>query len=95
MNLGLQNKKAIILAASKGLGKAAVLAKEGCALAICACSAETLQQTAEAIQKEIGVKVFAKTVDVHEKEGLSYFLQESITALQGVDILMTNAGAFL
>lgn len=94
MDFGLKDKKAIILAASKGLGKAAAmaLAKEGCHVAICARTPETLQQTAEAIQKEANVNVFARPVDVHDGQALNVFLQESISALQGVDILVTNAG---
>ena len=94
MDFGLQGKKAIVLAASKGLGKAAAeaLASEGCALAICARNAEPLQKTARAINKRYQVPVFTGTVDIHDKTNLESFLEESIGKMGGVDILVTNAG---
>ncbi len=94
MDFGLQGKKAIVLAASKGLGKAAAeaLASEGCALAICARNAEPLQKTARAINKQYQVPVFTGTVDIHDKTNLESFLEESIGKMGGVDILVTNAG---
>ncbi len=93
MELGLKNKKAIVLAASKGLGRAAAesLAAEGCALAICARNAEQLEQTAAEL-KQTGASVFAQPADVANVEQLQDFLQNSVKALGGVDILVTNAG---
>jgi 3-oxoacyl-[acyl-carrier protein] reductase len=46
MNLGLEGKKAIVTAASRGLGKAVALqlAEEGVELAICARGTESLQR---------------------------------------------------
>ena len=94
MDFGLKGKKAIVLAASKGLGKAAAeaLASEGCALAICARNAEPLQKTARAINKRYQIPVMTGTVDIHDKTNLESFLEESIAKMGGVDILVTNAG---
>ncbi len=93
MDLGLKNKKAIVLAASKGLGKAAAesLAVEGCHLAICARNEQQLQETANQLRKN-GVDVFARAIDVAEPDQLIPFMNESISALGGIDILVTNAG---
>ena len=93
MDLGLKNKRAIVLAASKGLGKAAAesLAKEGCQLAICARNKDQLNQTKQALEA-LGVPVFARPVDVANSEALIQFLQQSNEQMGGVDILVTNAG---
>ena len=93
MELGLKNKKAIVLAASKGLGKAAAesLAAEGCHLAICARDERQLNQTADQLRKN-GVEVFAMAVDVADANRLNQFFEQSIKALGGIDILVTNAG---
>ncbi|MHB2150713.1 SDR family oxidoreductase [Calditrichota bacterium LG25] len=93
MDTGLKNKKAIVLAASKGLGLAAAqsLAAEGCHLAICARNEEQLNKTAAQL-KASGVDVFASPVDVANPDALKQFMEQSIERLGGVDILLTNAG---
>ena len=61
MDLGLQGKKAIVCAASKGLGKACAiaLAREGVELVITARTASALEQTAAEIRQLTGAKVTA------------------------------------
>ena len=61
MDLGLKGKKAIVCAASKGLGRACAmsLAREGVDLVITARTAADLEKTADEIRKETGVKVTA------------------------------------
>jgi 3-oxoacyl-[acyl-carrier protein] reductase len=94
MDLGLHGKKAIVLAASKGLGRAAAeaLAAEGCALALCARTPETLQQTAETIRRKYKVPVWSQALDLHDAPALNAFLAMAIKTLNGADILVTNAG---
>ncbi len=94
MDMGLKGKKAIVLAASKGLGRAAAeaLAREGCELAICARTENPLNQTARELTEKYGVSVFAQTVDVADARALESFLRESKKKLGGVNILVTNAG---
>ena len=57
MNLGLSGKKAIVCAASKGLGRgcAEALAGEGVDLIICARGQDTLETTAETIRQKTNV----------------------------------------
>ena len=59
MDLGLQGKKAIVCAASKGLGKACAIAlgREGVELVITARTASTLEETAAEIRHLTGAKV--------------------------------------
>ena len=56
MDLKLTNKVAIVLAASKGLGKAiaTALSAEGAKVVICSRNAEELNKTAAEIQSQTG-----------------------------------------
>ncbi len=94
MQLGLEGKKAVVLAASKGLGKAAAqtLAAEGCELAICSRDGKAVAQTAGEIEATHGVKVYYRAVDVSDAGALQQFLEEAAENLGGVQILVTNAG---
>lgn len=90
MDLGIAGKKAIVCAASKGLGKgcAVALAKEGADLAIVARTADVLEATAAEIRKSTGVKVVAVAVDITTAEGRAKVL----AACPQPDILVNNAG---
>jgi 3-oxoacyl-[acyl-carrier protein] reductase len=70
MDLGLAGKKAIVTAASRGLGRAVALrlAEEGAELAICARGLESLQRTEEDIRRA-GGQVFSVTTDVSDEKG--------------------------
>ncbi len=94
MDLGLKGKKAIVIAASKGLGAASAraLAAEGCSLAICARNNEPLQETAQDIRNTFKIPVFARSTDIHDKSALESFLDAAMDFLKGADILITNAG---
>ena len=90
MDLGIRGRKAIICAASKGLGRgcAEKLAEAGVDLVINARSAEPLEATAEAIRKAHGVSVTAVAADVTTEEGRAAIL----AACPAPDILVNNAG---
>jgi 3-oxoacyl-[acyl-carrier protein] reductase len=90
MDLGIAGKKAIVCAASKGLGRACALslAREGVEVVICARTAETLEQTAAEISKATGVSVITVATDITTPEGRSKVL----AACPNPDILINNAG---
>ena len=90
MDLGLSGRKAIVCAASKGLGKASALslAREGVELVINSRTAETLEATAEEISKQTGVKVTPVACDITTDEGRAKVL----AACADPDILINNAG---
>ncbi len=91
MDLGLTGKKAIVTGGSRGIGRAIAetLAAEGVDLAICARSAEALEAAAKELEAA-GVAVTARVVDVGDAEALKGFISESIEALGGLDILVSN-----
>ncbi len=59
MDLGLQDKVALVVASSTGLGFAAArqLAKEGAKVALCARSAEKLAAAEAALKGELGAEI--------------------------------------
>ncbi|MEM6491203.1 MAG: SDR family oxidoreductase [Pseudomonadota bacterium] len=90
MDLGLKGKRAIVCAASKGLGKACAmaLAREGVAVTINARGAEALGTTGQEIARETGVEVAVVACDVATEEGRAALLR----AEPNPDILVNNAG---
>ena len=89
MDFGIKGKKAIVCAASKGLGKgcAEALAREGVDVTICARGAEALNATAKQLSAT-GAKVTAVVCDVTTEEGRKALL----AACPNPDILINNAG---
>lgn len=90
MDLGIKGKRALVCAASKGLGRgcAEALAEAGVDLVLNARGAEALEATAEALRTAYGVDVVTVAADITSDEGRAAVLAEAA----GVDILVTNAG---
>ncbi len=86
MDLGLKNRRALVMGASRGLGRAvaAVLAAEGAAVAICAREGERLRNTA----RELGVAAIPANLST-EGAGTKV-VQDARAALGGVDIMVVN-----
>ncbi|PLS22093.1 SDR family oxidoreductase [Neptunicoccus cionae] len=89
MDLGIKGKRAIVCAASKGLGFgcAEALAEAGVDLVINARSEGPLQEAAEKLRAH-GVEVTAVAADISTEEGRAAVLK----AAGEVDILVNNAG---
>lgn len=90
MDLGIAGRKAIVCAASKGLGRACAtsLAREGVDVTICARTEATLSETAREIAEETGAKVTPVACDITTDEGRAAVL----AACPSPDILVNNAG---
>lgn len=90
MDLGIAGRRALVCAASKGLGRgcAEALAAEGVDLVINARGAELLEQVAQDIRDRFGVQVLAIAADITSEEGRAAVLEQA----GDVDILVTNAG---
>jgi 3-oxoacyl-[acyl-carrier protein] reductase len=90
MDTGLKGKKAIVCAASKGLGRACAmsLAREGVELVITARTAATLEATAAEIRAATGAKVSAVAGDITTEAGRA----AALAACPAPDILVNNAG---
>ena len=90
MDFGIRGKRAIVCAASKGLGKgcAMALAREGVELVITARTAADLERTAKEIRDATGVKVTAVAGDITTEAGRA----AALAACPNPDILVNNAG---
>ena len=90
MNLGIAGKKAIVCAASAGLGKgcAVALAREGVDLVINGRRADMLKMVAADIAAETGVEVIPIAADITSEAGRKLVLD----ACKEPDILVNNAG---
>ncbi|TFL14689.1 SDR family oxidoreductase [Pusillimonas caeni] len=90
MNYDITGKKAIVCAASRGLGKgcAMALAHAGVDLVINGRDPDVLAATAEEIRSACGVKVQAVAGDITTEAGRARVL----AACPSPDILVTNAG---
>lgn len=95
MDLQLTDKKVLVMASSKGLGKATALefAKEGATVLVTSRSEETLAMTATEIKQQTGnANVFAKTCDMSLVEDMHELFAWVTTEFDGVDILINNTG---
>lgn len=90
MDLGIRGRKALVCAASKGLGKgcAMSLARDGVDVTLVARGEEALRATAEEIRRATGVKVTEVIADVATPEGRA----KALAACPQPDILVNNAG---
>lgn len=90
MDLGIAGRRALVCAASKGLGRACAeaLAAEGVAVTILARGEGALQETAAAIREAHGVEVTALACDITTAEGRA----AALAACPEPDILINNAG---
>ena len=90
MDLGLNGKRALICASSKGLGRgcAEALAEAGVNLTLNARGAEALEATAQDLRDRFGVEVNTVAADVATADGRKACLD----AAGDIDILVNNAG---
>jgi 3-oxoacyl-[acyl-carrier protein] reductase len=90
MDFGIRGKKAIVCAASKGLGRACALAlaREGVDLVITARTASDLNAAADMIRQQTGAQVTPVAGDITTEAGRA----AALAACPEPDILVNNAG---
>ncbi|MEO6865049.1 MAG: SDR family oxidoreductase [Gemmatimonadaceae bacterium] len=94
MDLGLKGKIALVIASSRGLGRAVAeeLGAEGASLVLCARNAESLEKTADAIRAATSARVIAVAADVSDPAAIDRVWSRANDEFGRVDILVTNAG---
>jgi 3-oxoacyl-[acyl-carrier protein] reductase len=94
MDLGIENKVALVLASSKGLGKAVAieLAKEGAKVIICGTDAKALNATEAEMKAVSPENVVSFLCDITDESQRKRLVQQSINAFGDIEILVTNTG---
>jgi 3-oxoacyl-[acyl-carrier protein] reductase len=94
MNLGLIGKTAIVLASSRGLGKASALALsgEGANVVISGRDELALKETAKEIEKKGQGEVLAVVCDVTKFNDIKNLVTKTVKKFGRIDILVNNAG---
>ena len=92
MAVNLQGKKAIIIGAGKGIGRATALtlAKEGVSLGLIARTEKDLQQVASEVGNLVPVSI--ATADIGSNDQVITAIEKITKELETVDILINNAG---
>jgi 3-oxoacyl-[acyl-carrier protein] reductase len=90
MDLGIEGRVALVMGASRGLGRgiAAALAREGVTVAIASRSRERLEEAVA----EIGARARLFVADASDMERMAALPDEVAAALGPVDILVANTG---
>lgn len=94
MDFGLTGKVALVLAASKGLGRASAeaLAAEGAQVVIAARDPEVLAKTAWEMQAVSAQRVLAYPMDLRNPAEITALVDRTVEEFGGIDILVNNAG---
>jgi len=93
MDLGLKNKRALVLGASRGLGAgiAQALAAEGCNLVLGARDRARLDALAVELRRDTGISVEVRDLDFGDLAAVEA-LAEDVSGSGNVDILVNNGG---
>jgi len=94
VDLGLTAKVALVTAASQGLGRAsaAVLAREGMQVAICARDEVTTRRVAEELHAATGARVEGFVCDLTDSAAISIMVDAVLARFGTVHVLVNNAG---
>jgi len=92
MDLGLSGRKAVVTAATRGIGLAIAqtLADNGADLAICARGEGGIESARKDLEAR-GATVYGEAVDVADAEAYKGFIRNAAEALGGLDVFVSNA----
>jgi len=94
LDLGIQDKVAVVLSGSKGLGLAcaSAFASEGARVAICSRTQKNLDAAKDSIMADSDQDIFTEVADVSKTDQLESFLANVNQNLGDIEILVINSG---
>lgn len=94
MDYGIQNKTALVTAASQGIGKsaAAALMAEGCNVTICSRSKEKLEQACTEMKNKFGKEPFWLVCELNNPKDIQSTVKTVTEKLGPIEILINNCG---
>jgi 3-oxoacyl-[acyl-carrier protein] reductase len=94
MDLGLKNRRALVMGGTKGLGRsiADALAEEGATLVISGRDQGRLDEAAAALTARGATSAVGVVADVAASEAMDRLADAAVAAMGGVDILVLNHG---
>jgi len=97
MDLGLKGKRVVVLASSKGIGRAIAkeFVREGAEVLITSRDAEHLLEAAQEIKLEVGGDdpgPHTEVCDITKADELESLFKAAVDKLGGIDVLINNAG---
>jgi 3-oxoacyl-[acyl-carrier protein] reductase len=94
MELNLNDLRALVTGASRGIGYAIALelANEGCQVCINSRNADNLRPACQSIYEQTGASVYTSVGDVTDTSAAEIVVQEAVRLMGGLDLLVTNAG---
>jgi 3-oxoacyl-[acyl-carrier protein] reductase len=94
VDLGLNEKVALVAASSKGLGRAVAfaLAAEGARVVVSSRDREALSKTAAEIRRATGAEVHHQAADLTRPDDVKALVAATVERFGGVDALVNNSG---
>lgn len=92
MDLGLKDRRALVLASTRGLGRAiaSALAAEGAE--VCISGRSNAPAVAQELAAATGARLHGFACDLHERAELDALIDSALQAMGGIDILVLNGG---
>lgn len=94
MDLGLTDKRALVLGASRGLGRgiAEQLASEGADIALCGRDGEAMRTQADDLASRSGRTARGYQVDLADPDAVAVLIKDVTNDFGGIDIVINNGG---
>ena len=94
MDLKLNNKNVLVVAASSGIGRAVaeLFLKENCNVTICSSNENKLKETTGELELLNNGKVFYSKCDINKIEDIDKIVEDAENKFGAIDILVNNCG---